>query len=408
MAKGTGWDEVESSSFGKSWDSTIEKFDFTVGEWSALRLLGEVFKVRFHWVPTLKKQGGSETSYPILCRKNLDTDEESFDCPCCNAGMTTQTVFLTNAIVRDLQENKPEGKKSKQPDKEYREAGDKFWSPIRVVKIPAGTAQKVKNLSKLNKISKNGKITTYQVDHPKYGRDINILFDPSQSGSGMYDVQKDDHTPLTDEERAYLLFNLERVYEAVPEVNDMISSLRKSYDKELFSSDNCNFNSLKEILLGNDEDLDLTKSKKSKKSKKVGEDDEDDVPVKKTDKKKSKKVEEDTGSDDTGSDDDVPVKKTDKKKSKKVEEDTGSDDDDDEDTGSDDDVPVKKIDKKKSKKVEEDTGSDDDDDDEDTGSDDDVPVKKIDKKKSKKVEKDTGSDDDDEDEPKKSSKKSKK
>ena len=329
MAKGTGWDEVESSSFGKSWDSTIEKFDFTVGEWSALRLLGEVFKVRFHWVPTLKKQGGSETSYPILCRKNLDTDEESFDCPCCNAGMTTQTVFLTNAIVRDLQENKPEGKKSKQPDKEYREAGDKFWSPIRVVKIPAGTAQKVKNLSKLNKISKNGKITTYQVDHPKYGRDINILFDPSQSGSGMYDVQKDDHTPLTDEERAYLLFNLERVYEAVPEVNDMISSLRKSYDKELFSSDNCNFNSLKKILLGNDEDLDLTKSKKSKKSKKVGEDDEDDdVPVKKTDKKKSKKVEEDTGSDDTGSDDDVPVKKIDKKKSKKVEKDTGSDDDD--------------------------------------------------------------------------------
>ena len=334
MGKGTNWDAIEPPMQSKSWDETIERFDFPQGEWTSLRLVGDVYSLRIHWIPTLKKAGGAETAFPLLCRRNED---DNADCPCCRAGISAQTVYLSNAIIRDLQEDKPKKIKSPEKGKKFRVKGDKFWSPIRVIKFPAGIAQKIKNLSKLNKVSKGGKITAYQVNDVKYGRDINVLFDPSQSGSGMYDVQKDDRSPLTDEEKSYLLFDLDVVYETIQDIKDIISSLRRSYDKELFTSDNSDLRELKKMLLSSgdteeeDEDEKPKKGKKGKKDKKGKK----GKKGKKEDEEEDELEEDEEDEDEEDELDEKPKKskKEKSKKSKKVEEeedDLWEDEEDDE------------------------------------------------------------------------------
>jgi len=411
MGKGTNWDAIEPPMQSKSWDETIERFDFPQGEWTSLRLVGDVYSLRIHWIPTLKKAGGAETAFPLLCRRNED---DNADCPCCRAGISAQTVYLSNAIIRDLQEDKPKKIKSPEKGKKFRVKGDKFWSPIRVIKFPAGIAQKIKNLSKLNKVSKGGKITAYQVNDVKYGRDINVLFDPSQSGSGMYDVQKDDRSPLTDEEKSYLLFDLDVVYETIQDIKDIISSLRRSYDKELFTSDNSDLRELKKMLLSSgdteeeDEDEKPKKGKKGKKDKKgkkgkkgKKEDEEED------------ELEEDEEDEDEEDEDELEEDE-DEEDEDELEED--EDEEDEDELEEDDEKPKKgKKDKKgkKSKKVEEEDEDEEDEDEEDEDEEDELDEKpkkskKEKSKKSKKVEEEEDDlwedEEDDEEKPKKGKK----
>ena len=247
--KSTGWDDIPESGKFSDYRECYERFSYPNGEWSALRLVGDVVTLDVHWVPTLKKDG-KETAFAQVCRKNLGKDEP---CPNCKGGIKIQSITLSNAIIRDKQEDKPGKKKRKQPtDKKFREKDDKFWSPIGVVQFPPGAAQKVKNLGRLNKAKdkKTGKTKNLHLNHPRFGRDISVMYDPTQSGTGMYDIQRDDRMPLTPEEKSYLLFNLEKVYDYIPKASSMVEALQKAYNNELFDNENCNMKNIKGIVRG--------------------------------------------------------------------------------------------------------------------------------------------------------------
>ena len=421
---GMSWDSAPTSSNNnKRYTDLIDIFPFSE-EWTRLRIVGDVWQVKQHWLPTLKKSGGT-TSFPRLCLKSADNNAK---CPYCQAGLRQQVLFLCNAIIRDIQESKPESKKKLgviPEGKEYREKSDTFWSPIKVVQFPMTVADKIKSYKALNKSKETGEC--YDINHKKYGRDLLISKNTSASGGGMYDVQREDRTPLDKEEKAYLHFDLDTIYECIEEYEEALETLESVYNKNLFDEENCNMKSLENLLgvsgkksknkdVDDDEDEEEYTPKSKKKSKKVEDDDddidmdddddidlddedEDDEPKKKKKSKgSSKKVKDDLDDDDDNEDEDdeddeEERPKNNKKKSKKVEDEDDEDLDDEDD---EDDEPKSKSKSKKSKKkVEEDDDDDidmDDDDDDDLDEDEDEPKSK--KTKSKKSKKDEEDDDD--------------
>lgn len=363
--KGSSWNDLPDSPNQSKYDQEIDRFAFVDGEWTAIRLLGEVFSLHIHWMPTFKRND-SVTAYPILCLKN---EEGQHYCPLCEAGIKRQTVYLTNAIIRDLQDQKPS--RVKVPDQKFRKAGDKWWSPVRVVQFPYQVAQNIKNISQLNKVKTKKGIISVGFEHPKHGRDLSILLDKNQTGSGMYQIQKEDKVPLTEEEINYLLYDISTVYKYILSEDALISELRAAYDKDALNSENCDIKEVKKIIRGlkdNDDDDDDVEDRKNKKNKKKNkpvkkreDDDEDldDVEDEKTTRKskkssKAKKEIEDDLDDDL-EDDDLDDDLED--------DDLDDEDDEDEDLDDEEDDEPKKKKSKQSKNFKSRNKKEDDEDD---------------------------------------------
>ena len=385
---GMSWGDVNPSSGNdnKSYMDVIDlhKFD---PEWSAIRLVGSVFPIRQHWIPVQTK--GGKKNFSRVCLKTLDP---SAHCPYCEAGFKTSSIFLHNAIIRSIQEDKPENKKKLRiPEgQEFRKKGDTFWSPVRVVQLPSTIASKIKSFTKINKVkAKSGAIKCFDVNHPKYGTDLLISFDGDKAGTAKWDVQKDVRSPLTQEEMDYLLYDLDLVYDCIEDEDESLRTLIDIWNKssEVITNDDCNISSLRKLV--------GSSSKSSSYDDDEDDEDEEETPSRKkksTKSSKRKPVEDDLededdelDSTDDEDDDDLEEEETPsrKKKSSKSaknrrdvddEEDLEDDDEDDED---DDDEETSSSKKKSSKKqvksskrkpVEED---DDDLEDEDLEDDDD-------------------------------------
>lgn len=414
--RGSGWSDIPDSPNQNKYDKDFDRFSFPDGDWAQIRLIGNVYDYNVHWVPAVKKQNESLTAYPMPCRKNIDSKKP---CPLCQAGIKRQTVYLSNAIIRDLQEDKPERIKGPPAGTEFRKAGDKWWSPVRVIQFPFGVAQSIKNISALNKAKTKDGIKVFSLEHPKYGRDLNILLDKNQSGSGMYNIQKEDKSPLSDEEKEYLLYNLELIYDYIPDVNDMLEALRGSYDKDALSSENCDIKVVKALLRGaesshtdDDDDDDEDEAPKSKKSSKKDDSRGSKKSSKKRDDEDDDDLDDDLDSELDDEDEDEEEKPKSKKGSKSKKSSKKDDDDDDLDDEDEDEKPKSKKKGKSAKKSKDDLDDDDLDDDldselDDDDLDDDEDEKPKSKKgkadKSKKKSKDDDDleddlDDDDEDE----------
>jgi len=359
-------------------DEVIEMHKWPADEWSQVRFLpGKILPVKRHWIKILAGKEKKEITIPRYCIA-FDPENENeprknaagkpIKCPYCElthgqeGSARYEFFYLANAIIREIQEDEP--RKKSEPTKEERKSGfkdirSKSWTPIRVCRITSSVAQRIQELSEGNMVKgKDKSKKAYDVTHEKYGIDIRVKFKPKGAGTDKYSADKDERTPLTDDEKAYLKWKLDS------ELLDVTGRMEQKQAEEDFKrmdvvgGDTPDDEDDEGYNLGDDS----KKSKKGKKSKKAFSDDEDDDEDDKPKKSKKKKA---AFADDD--DDDEPKKKKGKKSKK-------SDDDDD-------DEP------KKSKKKKP-AFSDDDDDDED-----DKPKKKKGKK--------SKSDDDDEDEPKK-------
>ncbi len=397
-----GWEDVPDSINTKNFYDMYDAVTLEPNEWTQFRLVGDIVMLKIGWIPA-KKKGGGLTAYPVV---SLSNNEE--DCPLVEAGIKQQDIFLTNVIVRELQENKPR-KAGTVPDQEFRKVGDKWWSPIKVLKLPFGAVQKVKNLGQLNKVkSKTGEIKVMPLNHPKFGRDILVSYDPKGQGSGMYDIQKEDRSPLTEEESSYLLYNLELVFDCIQTYDDIVESIQKAYDEDLFDDDNCNMKALRRLVEESDDDDD---DDNDDDDMDLDEDDEDEPPKKKSKKKVVEDEDDDLDLDDDDDEDEPPKKKskTTSKTKKKVVEDDDDDEDelDDDDLDLDDDEedePPKRSSKKKppvksKKKVvddEDDLDLDDEDDLDLDADEEDEPPKRSKKSTSSKTQRRTKKSFDDE------------
>ena len=403
----------------KKLDDMVDTIKLPEKEYVAMRLLGPAIPYAQHWIEFHSTKKDKDVNIPKICLA-FDPETEDFDsskkCPYCDAGNKASVAYLTNAIIRDLQENEP-AKKGKMTDSEkktgFKEKSSKTWTPVKVVRITSTVASKFQNLSNANKVKdkKSGETVAKPLSDEKYGRDIQMLYDSKQAGAAKYDVQKgDERTPITEEESEYLLWNIEGLFEP-EDLSRAKQEAAKFFGKGAKKGDDADY----------DEDDDMPKGKKGKKGKKDDylDSDEEEAPKSKKKGKKPADSDEDDAdeedadsSDDADSDDDEPKSKKGKKgkpglSAKDSDDDGFSDDDDDDDADDEDDEDEPKSKKGKkpaAKKGKKAADSDEDDADEDADSEEDEPKSK---KKGKKKPADSDEDDEDEEEDEPKSKKGK-
>ena len=353
-------------------DEVIELHKFPADEWSQIRCLpGKILPVKRHWISIIAGKDKKEITIPRYCiafdpnhegEPRKDAKGKEVKCPYCDlthgkdGSARYEFFYLGNAIIRELQEDEP--RKKAEHTKEEKKSGfkdirSKSWTPVRVCRFTSTMASRIQEIGEGNtaKDKKSGTKKAFDVTHEKYGCDIRVKFKPKAPGTDKYSIDKDERTPLTEDEKSYLVWKLDETLLDVTGRMDAKQALEDFKRMEIVGGDTPDDDDDGDGYSLGDDDEPKKGKKGKKKSKAFSDDDEDD-------------------------EDDTPKKK---KKSKPAFSD---DDDDDED-----DEPKKKKGKKSKSK------SDDDDDDED-----DEPKKKKGKKSKK------SSDDDDEDAPKKKSK----
>ena len=385
-------------------EELVEVFKWPDGQWVQLRLLDRgLTPISTHWIPIIGKKTNKPTNIPRLC-VNVDPETgkpQDNGCPYCALGDFAKASdhYFMNAIIRELQEDEPQ-KKVKPTSSEkktgYKDIDSRAWTPVRVVRMPGGLVDQFKAQKDLNKVkTKKGK-KAFAVNHEKYGRDYNVMYDSKVKGPQKYKISKEDRTPLTEEEMEYLVFDLD----AAPILKELglmsVKEAKRDADALPIDPDGADDkkdskSKAKRLVSDEDEDeddegVDLGKKKKKKsRDEDEDDDDEDDRPA----KKKKSKSRDDDDEDEDDEEDEKPSKKS-KAKGKKSRDDDDEDEDEDDE---EDEKPSKKSKSKKSKSRDDDE-EDEDDEDEDE---DDRPSKKS-KSKGKKSRDDDDDDDDDEDE----------
>jgi len=201
-------------------DDLVDIMSMPKKKWLQVRFLDtDVLPVKLHWINILAGQSKKEVSIPKYCISFDTTNEteiEGVSCPYCDLpeGVSrTQKFYLANAIVRDLQEDEPARKvrpNTREKSSGFKDMSSESWTPVRVLRIPMSLAKKIQELAQLNKVKnrKTGEVSCYDVSHAVFGADVNIKFDPDETGSAMYSVQLAERTKLTDAEKEYLLYDL--------------------------------------------------------------------------------------------------------------------------------------------------------------------------------------------------------
>jgi hypothetical protein len=400
-------------------DELVDMLQLPSKEWVTLRAVGPIVPKRVHWIPvslqeaeeiSSGKKKGRIKSFPKTCLAfNPETEERDStkECPYCeieSEHVRDGTDYFQNFIVRSLQEDEP--KKKGTPTKSelksgFKEKGSKLWTPVRVFRMTSSLTRDLKSYAASNrhKDKKTGEKKAFPLTHPKYGRDIQIYYDPDEKvASKRYRIQLGDKSPLTEEELEYALWNIEALNnpeslkDAKKELEGWLKRNKKNKGKSKDDDDDID----DEDDVDNDDDSD----------------DDDDKPSKNSKKGKSKSKDDDDEDDDLDDDDDDDETPKKGKKSKKSDDDDEDEDEDDDldDDDEEDETPKKgkkgKSGKGSSKKSRDDDDDDlDDDEDEDESDDEDEDDEEETPKKGKKAKKDvkakkgkkSKSDDDDDD-----------
>jgi len=103
-------------------------------------------------------------------------------------------------------------------------------TPVRIVEMTENAAEKLVNLKKLNRVKGPDGTEYYEVGDAKFGCDIQIMLDPNKKGAARVDIQKGDRTPITAEERRYIIFPTDllkpdRLEEARREMADLADKI---------------------------------------------------------------------------------------------------------------------------------------------------------------------------------------
>lgn len=169
-----------------------------------LRLVGGVFNTGQHWVKFTNAQGQPK-QYPTDCHNwNHDTCSPGTGCPVCAEGIKVNPRYWMNAI-----------------DREKQRMG--VNNPVVVLDIPPMIFNQIRDYKQLN-IGPDNQM--YSAAHPDFGFDLYIKksSDPKMGG---WEITKGERSPLTDIERAYMLFEIDKKYKN-PSREALIASLERS------------------------------------------------------------------------------------------------------------------------------------------------------------------------------------
>ena len=254
------------------------------GDPVVVRVVGDVVGYGIHKIKVLKKDG-SETTINKPCLA-YDPETDSVDstkpCPYCKMPsgqgeiQYNSHLYFANVIVRELQEQAPRklpNLTAKEQKTGIKDADSSSWTPVRVMRIPSTLAQRLKKLGERNIVvhptSKAKK--AFDVNHPKYGIDLEVSFDKNATPANMYSADKTEspsgkkYSPLSEEEQAYLLYDLNALY-----TNEEMAEAKKeakSLNDRWYGAED-----------GDDEDdRPSRKGKPAAKSRKPSRDEDDDA-----------------------------------------------------------------------------------------------------------------------------------
>lgn len=300
----------------------LSLMDLSDGEWHTVRVLPGVKSIARHWI-TLKKKSKAG-KYPTIPKPvhNWDVNSNTFDSSKKDPYSANKEKFHSReheestgmnityyiqVIDREAQEDEPKkkGKKSKKEKKTgFRDSPrTAAWSPVRTIPGPKTLITLLQDTAKRNvRKTKKGK-QVYDLADLKYGRDVDIMFDNKKDGANKWSVQLSDNgDPLSDEEKEYLIDNVEKALKGFQETEtlDEAKAWVKDYIATKGDDDDDDDEDDDDIDDGfDDDDDDEPKKKKKKKSKdksKKKKKSKDDLSFdsikskkKKKDKDKSKK-----------------------------------------------------------------------------------------------------------------------
>lgn len=252
-----------------------------------VRIVGDVVGFGIHKIKVTKKDG-SETTINKPCLA-YDAETDSIDstkpCPYCKLPSGSKEIqynshlYFANVIVRELQEQAPRKLPqltAKEKKTGIKELGSSSWTPVRVMRIPSTLAQRLKKLGERNIVvhptTKAKK--AFDVNHPKYGIDLEVSFDKNATPANMYSADKTEspsgkkYSPLDEDEQGYLLYELGSLY-TVEDMAEAKKEAKSLHDRWYGDEDD------------EDEDDDRptrskSKAKPASKSRKSRDEDEDD------------------------------------------------------------------------------------------------------------------------------------
>lgn len=338
-------------------EEVIKLHKWPADEWSQVRFLpGKILPVKRHWISIIAGKDKKEITIPRYClafdvnnenaprmmpnpnyKKGSSKKSEKekmipVPCPYCTLAHGQDTsaryefFYLANAIIREVQEDMPARAKKIERTKEEKKTGhkdirSKSWTPVEVCRITSTVANRIKELGDGNfaKDKKTKEKVAYDATHEKYGIDIRVKFKPKGAGSDKYSADKDERTPLTDDEKGYLTWKLDESLIEVTGRMELPQALEDFKRMEVVGADTVDDDS-EGYSLGDDDGK--KKKKGDKKKKSAAFDDDDDEPKSKKKGKKSK-----SDDDDDDDEDDEPKSKK-KGKTKAAFEDDDDDEDD--------------------------------------------------------------------------------
>lgn len=419
--QGTDLDETRTASTREARpDDLVDVYKFPPNKWVTVRIFDPIFTTGQYWITT-KKADGSTVRFPKAC-PSYDPSIQSRDTTIYdpwrdaaerintkeNRIINFQQTAWVNAIIRSEQKNEP--KKAVKPSKAELKSGftskeSSAWTPVKVLRLTMSTVKKIQELRGLNTVEskKTGQSKNFSVTHPVYGCDVMIKFDPdAASAAQMYDVQMGKRRKLTEEELAYLRWDISLLY-GEQESEEEIKRDFASWAKRNGVKVNAVVEDDEDDGYGDEEDDVKPKAKKTKKSKAKteevdyddieDEEEEEETPPKKSKKASKKSKAKDVDSDDEWEDEDdaddededeKPKKSKSKAKAAKPSKKSGKKSKDSTSVEDEDEKPKSKK-SKKSKKVEVEEDLDEDDLDDEDLDDEDLEDEKPKSKKSKKA-----------------------
>ena len=290
-----GWSSQNRQSGRENKPRIYEEMDFyqfPPNKWISMRAMGPIHSYAEGWMKVKKKDKTISKPFPKLCLdynpktqkydRNTKKDKNGKRkvveiCPYRKGGLYIAQSFIENFIIRDLQKDEPRRKAKPQKsesrpqemlgEKWYiKKMGSDTWTPARVIRIPSSLGDQLASLEELN--VHNGK--SYPLNHPRYGMDVKIRYNPKGTGSGKWSVQVGKATRLKEEELKYPIYKLD--------VPSLVPETKEEAEK--------NWETLKDRIYLEDKD-----GKNKKKSKSKGDDDDDDdddLEEKKSRRSKSK------------------------------------------------------------------------------------------------------------------------
>lgn len=208
----------------------VDTVEYPDGEYGSYRCIGKPRATAMHWLNTKAKPKDGKpaskkpVSFPVVCL-GFDPDTMEVDpkkCPyCTELEVNPRIEVRQNVIDRQEQENEPRRKQPlakselrfvKWNGGEHRVKAGKGkggWTPDRVLNATPLIGKQIKEIASLNKVKINGEKKIFGPEHPKYGFDVMIKYNPkAKTPNDMYIVQKGETTPLTKEELEYPIWDI--------------------------------------------------------------------------------------------------------------------------------------------------------------------------------------------------------